>query len=256
MTIRRARRAPLVAGAGLSLALLAAGCVQMPDRGAVHETDTSADTSEEQASSIDAVPPQADAPALDIAKGFIDAMSAWPIQSGVARQFLSEEAADSWRPGLGTITYTDSLIIQDRSNAASVTLSDAERLDGSGAWRGEVPEARRVLDLQMTLEDGEYRITNPPNALVVNAEWFAQRFRQVSLYFFDRTGRILVPEPVFVPRGDQLPTILTERLAEGPGADLSGISRSYLPDLEPGLSVPVTGEGVAQVEFGESVSPP
>jgi hypothetical protein len=228
----------------------------MPDRGAVHETDTSADTSEEQASSIDAVPPQPGAPAVDIAKGFIDAMSAWPIQTGVAREFLSEEAADSWRPGLGTMTFTGLLITQDHSNAASVQLFDAERLDGSGAWRGEVPEARRVLDLQMTLEDGEYRITNPPNALVVNAEWFAQRFRQVSLYFFDRTGRILVPEPVFVPRGDQLPSILTERLAEGPSGDLSGISRSYLPDLEPSLSVPVTGQGVAQVEFGESVSPP
>ena len=253
---RRARRGLIAATATLCLALLAGGCVQMPDSGAVHETDTSADTSEEQASSIDAVPPQPNAPARDVAKGFIDAMSAWPIQTGVARQFLSEEAAESWRPGLGTITYTGSLILQDRSNEASVQLSEPERLDASGAWQGQLPEAQRVLDLQMTFEDGEYRITNPPNALVVPASWFAQRFRQVSLYFFDRTGRILVPEPVFVPRGDQLPSTLVERLADGPSGELSRISRSYLPDVEPVLSVPVTGEGVAQVEFGESVSPP
>jgi hypothetical protein len=95
---RGARSGVIAAVATLSLALLAAGCVGMPDSGAVHETDTSADTSEEEASSIDAVPPQPNAQAADIAKGFIDAMAAWPIQTGVARQFLSKEAADSWHP--------------------------------------------------------------------------------------------------------------------------------------------------------------
>ena len=250
-------RAMVLASLPLTLALLAAGCVRMPEQGAVHESDTSADASVEQASAIDAEPPRPNAAPADIAKGFIEAMAAWPIQTEVAKQFLSEEAAEAWKPQDGTITFTAALPPEDRSSVTSVQLSGAERLDASGAWRGAVPAAEQLLRFEMTIEDGEYRITNPPDALVVPASWFAQRFRQVSLYFFDRTGRILVPEPVFVARGDQLASNLTDRLLEGPGADLRLISRSYLPSgLDAGLSVPVTDQGVAQVEFGGSYAGP
>jgi hypothetical protein len=256
MTRPEKLRGRLVAGLSLAFAALAAGCVQMPEQGAVHESDTSAGASVEQASSIDAVPPQPDAEPADIAKGFIDAMAAWPIQTGVARQFLSEEAAAAWKPD-ATITFTGFLLHEFRSGVLSVDLSGAEFLDAKGAWQGEVPQAEQELDFEMTIEDGEYRITNPPDSLVVPASWFAQRFLQVSLYFFDRTGRILVPEPVFVARGDQLASNLTDRLLEGPGADLRGISRSYLPSgLDAGLSVPVTDQGIALVELGGSYAGP
>ena len=56
----------------------------------------------------------------------------------------------------------------------------------------------------MAIENGEWRIAEAPDALIVPETWFEQRFRQVSLYFFDPSAQILVPEPVFVPRGDQL----------------------------------------------------
>jgi hypothetical protein len=41
-------------------------------------------------------------------------------------------------------------------------------------------------------------------------------YRQVSLYFLDPTYGLLVPEPVFVPRGDQLATALVRSLLAGP----------------------------------------
>ena len=69
-----------------------------------------------------------------------------------------------------------------------------------------------------------------PDALIVPDSWFEQRFRQVSLYFFDPSARILVPEPVFVPRGEQLATALTSALLRGPGLALEGISRSFIPE--------------------------
>ena len=187
----------------------------MPDEGPIHESDASADSSERQASSIDAVPPRPQAPPGDIVDGFLAAMGGWPIQIGVAKQFLSEEARAAWQPGQAMITFADSLSPEVAGNEATVQLSGAERLDASGAWLGAVPESERELHFDLTLEDGEYRITNPRDALVVRADWFAERFIQVSLYFFDRTGQILVPEPVFVPRGDQLATTLTNRLLEG-----------------------------------------
>lgn len=250
---RRRSRAGL---AVVALLLLATGCISMPDSGRVHEVDTPGDSSEPEASSIDAIPPRPGAPPAEIVKGFIDAMSAWPIQIGVARQFLAAEAAGAWNPDQETITFEEAFSPQVSGNVATVQLSEAERLDASGAWRGEVPQSEEQLTFHLTTdEDGEYRITDPRDALIVRASWFAQRFTQVSLYFFDRTGRILVPEPVFVPRGDQLASTLINRLLE-PGDYLQGISRSYLPSSDAGLSVPVTDQGVAQIDLGASSSGP
>jgi hypothetical protein len=248
------RRAALVAAASLTLALLVSGCVGMPDEGPIHESDASADSAEVQAPSIDAVPPRPQAPPADIVDGFLEAMSAWPIQIDVARQFLSEEAAAAWKPDRATITFADALS-EVTGSVATIELSEAERLDATGAWEGELPEDEQDLRLDLTTEDGEYRITNPLDALVVRDTWFAQRYVQVSLYFFDRTGRILVPEPVFVPRGEQLASNLTNRLLD-PGENLQGISRTYLPTVDAGLSVPVSDQGVAEVNLGGSATTP
>ncbi len=59
--------------------------------------------------------------------------------------------------------------------------------------------------------------------------WFEQRFRQVSLYYFDPTARILVPEPVYVPRGEQQATTLTKALLQGPDADMRGVYAQLHP---------------------------
>ena len=79
-------------------------------------------------------------------------------------------------------------------------------------------------------EDGEWRIAEAPDALIVPETWFDDSASaQVSLYFFDPTARILVPEPVFVPRGEQLAISLIQALLPGPGAELAGSSRSFIP---------------------------
>jgi hypothetical protein len=249
-------RSLLAATVGAVLvAVLTTGCVTMPDSGPINETDTSGGSSEAEAPAIDAEPPRDNASPADIAKGFMDAMAGWPIQIGVARQYLSQEAAAAWNPNAATITFEAALPPVVSGNVATVELFRAERLDESGSWEGEVPESEQEVRLGMRFEDGQYRITNPPDALIVPADWFAQRFTQLSLYFFDQTGRILVPEPVFVPRGDQLASTLTDRLLD-PGDELLGVSRSYLPSGDAGLSVPVTEQGVAEIDFGGSNAAP
>jgi len=242
------RRRALVAV--VATALLASGCVQMPDSGPIHDVASGGSGSAEEAPAIDAAPPPAQAPPADIVTGFMGAMAGWPIQVGVARQYLSKEAAAAWNPTQATMTYVGKLPPDINGNSATIELSGVERLDEFGAWEGEAPESQQELHFSLTLENGEFRITNPPNALIVPADWFAQRFTQMSLYFFDQTGSILVPEPVFVPRGDQLASTLVSRLLQ-PSDDLRGVSRSFLPAGDPPLSVPVTDEGVAEIDLGE-----
>ena len=101
--------------------------------------------------------------------------------------------------------------------------------------------ATTTCSSRWSTEDGEFRIAGPPDALIVPQSWYEQRFRQVSLYFFDPTAQVLVPEPVFVPRNADLASTLVQRLLAGPAPDLVGLlaqraARRRRPrDLGPGV---------------------
>ena len=109
----------------------------------------------------------------------------------------------------------------------------------------------------MTRVEGEWRISDAPDALVVPSSWFDQAYRRVSLYFLDPTARILVPEPVYVPRGDSLASALVDGLLAGPVVGAPGVERSFLPPgLEVDLSVTVTEDGIAEVPLLGGVTMP
>ncbi len=244
----RPRRVAVALAVALGL-LVPAGCVRMPESGPVVETRSEGNLNSDPGIYIDPKPPQSGESAPDIVKGFLDAMTATPVQTNVAKQFLTQDGAASWNPELETITYGDASPPRG-STRVSVTLTGADHLDARGAWQGRLPRGEDVLSFPMVMENGEWRIAEAPDALVVPETWFDQRFRQVSLYFFDPTARILVPEPVFVPRGEQLATSLTQALLLGPGRELARVSRSFIPSgLTFGLSVPVTADGIADISL-------
>ena len=99
----------------------------------------------------------------------------------------------------------------------------------------------------LTSESGEWRISEVPDALVVPESWFEDSYRRASLYFFDPTTRILVPEPVHIPEGDQAASSLVPGLL--PSAVPGPADRAHL--LPRGLRgagpVPITSAGIAQV---------
>ncbi len=233
-----------------AVALLLTACTGMPEDGPVVDADVSSRVDQSRPSDFSPALPRAGASATDVVRGFFEAMQAWPISSEVARKFLTAEASEQWDPDAETITYSDEKLSPQLTGLnVTVPLSDAVRLGRTGARLGHLSEADRQLRFALRVEDGEYRISDPPDALVVPTSWFSQRFNQASLYFFDPSGRILVPEPVSVPRGDQLASTLISRLLLGPGDDLGSVDRSYLPS---GLrlaasSVPVDDTGLAEV---------
>ncbi|TIC87920.1 hypothetical protein E8D34_06390 [Nocardioides sp. GY 10113] len=242
----------------LLAALVLSGCVGLPDRGPVVTREASTSDGRRTASDIAARPPVRGSSPTEIVSGFLDAMTAWPIQTSVAKEYLSDEAAASWGPERSMIVYGDFQPPQETASAleVQVELTDADRLDASGAWRGAMSQQDRLLTFPMTIADGEFRIAEAPDALIVPVSWFQQRFRQVSLYYFDPTGRTLVPEPVFVPAGEQLATSLVSALVEGPARRLRGVVRTYVPeDVSVNLSVPVSDSGIAEVSLSGQGDP-
>jgi len=98
----------------------------------------------------------------------------------------------------------------------------------------------------MSVENGEWRIASAPDALLVPRTFYDAAFQDASLYFFDPNARILVPEVVHLPQGQQFTTALVAALLLGPRPSLAGVSRTFVP---PGLSVKpvVVRDGSAEV---------
>ena len=89
---------------------------------------------------------------------------------------------------------------------------------------------------------------------MVPTSYFERSFSRFNLYFFDQTGSVLLPDPVFLPRGEQTATSLVRGLLRGPGTALRGVSRSAFPSRTAlDLSVVVTESGVAEVPLSREV---
>jgi hypothetical protein len=197
------------------LATLASGCVSLPDSGRVRSVPT-----ERSAVLDEGIPylppgPSRGEEAPDVVRGFLDAMTASPLQLSTAREYLTEDAVKQWRPQRRVITYT-SATLGAISDEAELDLGGAQWIDERGRWRGELPARQHAVRLPLEVEDGEWRIAAAPDAMLVPETWFAEHFQQVSLDFLDPGMRIIVPEPVFVPRGEQMATALVRGLIAGP----------------------------------------
>ena len=231
----------------LAVVTLLTGCVGLPASGPVVTAEEGAGSDDGPATSYVPPPPAPGASPAAVVRGFLDAMTATPLSLSVARQFLTRDAQAAWQPERSTVLYDGTGDPQGATEVV-VPLEGAARLDGRGAWQGAAA-APDELRFPMATEGGEWRIADAPDALVVPETWFGQRFRRLNLYFFDPTGSLLVPEPVFVPVGEQRPTSLVRGLLAGPPPELDGVVRSFLPPgvaLEQ-LSVVVDADGVAAV---------
>lgn len=230
-----------------------AGCATLPESGPVHRESADRPDRPQDAPYFNPPGPAKDGSPAAIVSGFLVAMQANPLTTSVARTFLSERARTTWQPNQGTIVY-EAFTVAPTSTGATVRLADIRRLDARGGWRGGSPGRSESLDIRLVSERGQWRIDNPVNALVVPTSFFDRSFARFNLYFYDQTGRVLLPDPVFIPRGEQTSTNLVRGLLAGPGRSLAEITRSALPsrtDLD--LSVVVTESGVAEVPLSRDV---
>ncbi len=235
---------PLLA---LTAALVLSSCVRLPTTGPVVVEKGNGEATTVQGPFTHPPPPHPGDSPQEIVKGFLNAMTATPIQIPVAKKFLTRQAQSDWRPQTRTIVYTSAPV--SGGLRVSVQLHGAHALGARGNWEGRLPPADSTVALPMRPEaPGRWRIAKAPDAFIVPELWYQQHFQAATLYFFDPTGRILVPEPVHLPEGDQLATFLVRALLMGPQSSLSQVARSFIPPgLSPAPSVTVSRQGVAQV---------
>lgn len=250
MTRRAALLLVILCALGLS------GCVRLPQNGPVHTVP--APNAAQADALVDFTPggPKAGSAPLPLVDNFLTAMTATPLNTFVAREFLTSESSRSWVPERGTIAYGSHRLVSKPGGRVVLVLGDVVALDDRGTWLGDPTRGRGLrYDLRLVREDGEWRITRPPNRLLIPRTHFDTEYQPYMLYFFDKSAQVLVPEPVYVPRGLQAPTLLVAGLLKGPARNLVGVERTFFPagtSLD-GLSVPVSRDGTAEIPLSDGV---
>ena len=245
-----------VLGLLLVATVVLGGCATLPTAGPVLDGPSQAAT--DQAAPFDFTPggPTRGADPVTMADDFLTAMTATPLNTFVAREYLTPESRKSWVPERRTVVYGSRRVVASSASRVSIQLGNVVELDGRGSWLG-TPQSGpdQSYSLTMTKVRGQWRIQNPPNTLIIPDSHFTSRYQQYYLYYFDPTGQVLVPEPVWVPGGAQAATVLVASLLRGPEDPLRQVERSYVPAGTSlgDISVPVSASGVAQVPLSESV---
>jgi hypothetical protein len=245
------RRAHLVLLA--VLALVSCGCSTLPVTGDVHTDPAGSEKSAGQASYFAPPGPGRDDTPEQIVRGFLLAMQANPPSTAVARSFLSSRAKVTWRPGQGTIVY-DAPTVETVDGQVTARLRGAHRLSPHGVWLDGTTSSTVTFPLTLVREGGQWRIDDPPNVLAVPASYFSSLFVPFNLYWFDRTGSVLVPTKVYVPRGEETATNLVRGLLAGPPPAQADVAVSAFPprvDLD--LAVVVNDAGIAEVPLDAAV---
>lgn len=249
------RRAVLLL-VGLVLVVATSGCVSLPDDGPVQARSV-VDNGEGE-TLVDYIPagPKTGSAPVPLVDNWLTSMTATPRNTRVARQFLTASSSTSWVPEKGTVVYGSQDLVTRRGGVVMLRLRDVVELDGRGAWRGD-PTAGKGHDYRLRLvrEDGQWRIGHPPDRLLIPRAHLDTKYQQLALYFANRSAQVLVPEPVYVPRGRQAPTLLVAGLLKGPESHLGGVEQTFFPSgtTLDGLSVPVTPDGTAEVPLSDEI---
>lgn len=257
MTRRTTRRTPTRAGrraAWVTAAVVAlAGCASVPSSGPVTEA-AAGPPDEELAVRYEAPGPVPGATPTEVVLGFLDAQQAYPASVETASQFLTSDAAAAWRPSTRTVVY-DQVRTQGTVSDVELAARRVATVSARGDYRAEpTPVLRPDREFSLVRVNGEWRIENPPDATYVSQSAFERYYRPYALYFLDVSRSLLVPEPVWLPSGTQLPTLLLRGLLDGPSQALGDAVSNAVPGDAESVSTVLTSAGVAEVRLPASAA--
>ncbi|MEY4457445.1 MAG: hypothetical protein RIS25_38 [Actinomycetota bacterium] len=211
----------------LVLALMMSGCASLPSYGPVK---VGGPLTEPETQDFEFLPsgPVEGATQQEILEGFVAAGSAAQNGYSIARSYLTKAAASDWNPAAETIVRTS---VWDMQSEGATTLSYsfgvAARVTGDGNYAVESDRSVQTLRFSFQQIDGEWRISELPDAVVLSEVTFAAAFQAYTLYFYDAGRNNLIPDVrMFARQGDPV-TSVARAVIGGPSPYLSSAISAF-----------------------------
>lgn len=233
-----------------------ASCTTLPDSGPVK-----AGSAPTVAANEEFVRPLVDLPAPDatpeeVVEGFLTATTSPQDNYAVARTYLTQEAASTWQPSGEVEVRTDaSLQTSFATGVVDVQFTQVSTITSKGVLL-TVPAENRRRGYTMTQVEGQWRIVDPPEPLLLSQRDVERGYRQLNAYFLSPDGALVVPDARLVQLGqaEALATTAVRNMLAGPAASRIEAVRSAVPGgLDLALSAVPVADGIARVDFTDQI---
>lgn len=219
----------LIVGAIASIFIV--GCASLPQSGQVGESDQQADIDRDVAYTFNPAGPAQDATPTSIINGFILAATGIQGDFSTAREFLTEDAAQTWDPHAQTTIYTGRPIVDSNGNDEyTVELSSVGSLDDAGVLELADEGAAQDFEFSLVQVDGQWRINELPDGISLDSAQFRALFNTHTLYFYDPTYSYAVPDVRWILRTSDQTASIVQALLDGPANYLNGAVVTAFPD--------------------------
>jgi lipoprotein LpqB-like beta-propeller protein/sporulation and spore germination protein len=232
------RRSGVMAAVGIAAALTLAGCASIP--GETMPQKANLEGGGGVAAGV--AQPVRNATPLSIVRGFVNNSGDPTNAHDAARVYLASAAQKTWNRGTAssTVDIIDSTFSTEGpytdANSATVVLQThlVGTVDEDGSFQPADPNQAADFEITMHLHTesgGQWRILDPPQALLMARSDFDHYYRPVDVYFFNQTWDVLVPDQRYVvadPPSGVVPRIV-QLLLDGPSTSLKDAVQDAIP---------------------------
>ncbi|MGP3975598.1 LpqB family beta-propeller domain-containing protein [Streptomyces sp. 8N114] len=264
--LRRRRALVILAACGTLLA----GCASMPDGGNVKHVSSSHHADGDSQVRVYSVSPQKGEAPAQIVRGFLEATTSDEATFPTAREYLTRSLARRWDPFASTTVLSEGPSAAKAPRRISPPTDDGYSVEVSGARMAEVDSKHAYSPskgdysevFHLTKVDGEWRIDEMPDGLVLGESDFQRIYRPINTYYYAQLGpdadsitdgqNVLVADPVYLRRRIDPVTKTVSALLQGPSGWIDPVVNSSFPRgtrLAPGQHLSVDDSGVLRVRL-------
>jgi hypothetical protein len=215
----------------LALLLAVTGCSTVPSSSATVQI-TDAPSRPSESVGIEPLPPEPGATPEEIVRGFIEAAASVRQGHPVAKQHLTPAAERNWSDEGGiTVLSNDFATVATAPESVTLTANPVGTVDSRGVF---TVGGTGIFTRQFNLEKvgGQWRISDPPNGLIILEPDFERLYAERDVFFLDPTRQRVVPDPRLLIKGDAQPTALVQRILDGPSAPIAAGVRNALTGVQ------------------------
>ena len=255
MTRRVVPGRTVLAATALAVALLMAGCANIPTTGGVSKLTIDAKGGEPAPITLPDEPVKG-ATQQQILDGFIKAGRGPQLNYEVARDFLTNDFRTKWNPNAGVLISSSPIVSAPiGDNQLQIAVAVSAEVDATGRYTAYVESQSKPLQFGFQKDSkGQWRISSAPDGTVLTPNRFASIFHDYDLFFFDPTFQYLVPDKRWFADATQVASRIVKGLLAGPPDWLNGAVVSAFPAGTGLTGAPEIDSGRATVDLTSQVS--